>query len=65
MSWLLYFLEAPVACVIWESHRIFPSSHPTFLLYLGLGATWSLAFGYIFSFVRKRVTGKIAHQQTH
>jgi hypothetical protein len=55
LSWLLYVLEAPVAIAVWLSHRIAPSSHPTFALYLGLGVVWSLVVGYVFSYVRGRL----------
>jgi hypothetical protein len=54
LSWLLYLLEAPVALVVYVSHRIAPSSHPTLPLYLGLGAAWSLTVGYLFAFFRGR-----------
>jgi NADH:ubiquinone oxidoreductase subunit 3 (subunit A) len=55
MQWLFVLLEAPVVGIFRLSRRVAPSSHPSFLLLLGLGIVWSLVVGYLYAYVRQRV----------
>jgi len=54
MQWVFNFLEAPVVAIVVLRHHAAPSSHPSYLLLLGVGIIWSLAVGYLYAFARQR-----------
>ena len=52
MQGLLIILEAPVAAFVWLSHRDASSGNPSIALTVGLAALWSLALGYMVSYLK-------------